>query len=262
MSIINSYNSWEFWLQLILVTCALVGLFLLIYFLFKKQILAWIANASISLALFLFMMFGLTTAFIFCACLYSVYLVILFIVYPESFKKIVSLPLANGKKRVKRVYDRQSLYETINTTVDYLCKHKIGALITFEGKVSLESVMKSGTLLDCAVSPELIETIFYPGSRLHDGALIIRDDRIVAASVYYQPTNKPLTGKYGSRHRAAIGISEITDSVTVIVSEETGRISIAVNGELESVALDNFLELFTGYIKPISKISEGDEEDV
>ena len=81
----------------------------------------------------------------------------------------------------------------------------------------------------------------------------------MAASVYFTPTTRPLTGKFGSRHRAAIGISEITDSVTVVVSEETGRISIAYDGELQAVAPDTFLKTFEGYMA-IAKTSE-DEED-
>ena len=91
-------------------------------------------------------------------------------------------------------------------------------------------------------------TIFYPGTRLHDGAVVIKRDFILAASVYYTPTTKPLTGKYGSRHRAAIGISEITDSVTVVVSEETGRISLAVAGELIPVNNETFLITFEEYM--------------
>ena len=91
-------------------------------------------------------------------------------------------------------------------------------------------------------------TIFYPGTRLHDGAVVLRKDHILAASVYYTPTTKPLTGKFGSRHRAAIGISEVSDSVTVVVSEETGRISLAVAGELIHVPADNFLRTLEDYI--------------
>jgi len=104
--------------------------------------------------------------------------------------------------------------------------------------------MKNGTILNAPVSSELIQTIFYPGTRLHDGAVVIRGDKIVAASVYFTPTNRPLTGKYGSRHRAAYGISESTDSVTIVVSEETGRISIAFQGELTPVAPDDLLRIF------------------
>ena len=78
--------------------------------------------------------------------------------------------------------------------------------------------------------------------------MVIRRDYILAASVYYTPTTKPLTGKFGSRHRAAIGISEVTDSVTIVVSEETGRISLAVGGELIHVSSDNFIRTFEDYM--------------
>lgn len=104
-------------------------------------------------------------------------------------------------------------------------------------------------MVNAPVSSELLVTIFYPGTRLHDGAVVIRDNVILAASVYYTATTKPLSGKFGSRHRAAIGISEITDSVTIVVSEETGRISIACAGELESVSLDNFPRIFREYME-------------
>jgi Uncharacterized conserved protein len=145
---------------------------------------------------------------------------------------------------VEKSYDKDSLYKTINEAVLYLSKHKIGAIITFERKDNLDNLLKNGSILNAPVTYELLITIFYPGTRLHDGAVVIRDDTVIAASVYYTPTTKPLIGKYGSRHRAAIGISEICDAVTVVVSEETGRISIAYNGELESYNPDNFYKAF------------------
>lgn len=145
---------------------------------------------------------------------------------------------------IEKTYDKEALYKTINESVLYLSKHKIGAIITFERKDNLDNLLKNGSILNAPVTYELLITIFYPGTRLHDGAVVIRDDNIIAASVYYTPTTKPLIGKYGSRHRAAIGISEICDAVTVVVSEETGRISIAYNGELESYNPDNFYKAF------------------
>lgn len=156
----------------------------------------------------------------------------------ETFQSIFS------KKRhnyAERVYDRHAICQKIAIAVDTLSKTKTGALITFEKDVMLNEVVKTGTILHAPITPELLVTIFYPGTRLHDGAVVIRRDEILAASVYYTPTTKPLTGKFGSRHRAAIGISELTDSVTVVVSEETGRISIAYGGELIAVAPDSFL---------------------
>ena len=145
---------------------------------------------------------------------------------------------------VEKLYDHDSLYSVIDETVAYLSKNKIGALMTFERKDRLKDSLKNGTYLNAPVTFELLITIFYPGTRLHDGAVVIKGDTIVSASVYYKPTTTPLTGKYGSRHRAALGISEISDSVTVVVSEETGRISIAYNGELTGYSIDNFPSAF------------------
>lgn len=140
-----------------------------------------------------------------------------------------------------KIIDREALYDEIAKAVFACSKQKIGALITFERHDNLKSVTKNGTVINAPVTSELLTTIFYPGTRLHDGAVIIKDNVIYAASVYYTPTTKALTGKYGSRHRAAIGISEISDSVTVVVSEETGRISIAQDGEIEPINPDNFV---------------------
>ena len=121
--------------------------------------------------------------------------------------------------------------------------------------MKLNEVVKTGTILHAPIIPELITTIFFTGTRLHDGAVVIRRDEILAASVYYTPTTRPLTGKFGSRHRAAIGISEVTDAVTVIVSEETGRISITYKGELIPVNPDSLLRTLEEYL-----INEPDAE--
>lgn len=142
------------------------------------------------------------------------------------------------------IFDREEMYKKVESAVLTLSRQKIGALITFQRHDDLHDVMRNGTVLNAPVTSELLQTIFYPGTRLHDGAVVIVDDKIAAASVYFTPTNRPLTGKFGSRHRAAYGISETTDSVTIVVSEETGRISIAFQGELTPVTPDNFLRIF------------------
>lgn len=158
--------------------------------------------------------------------------------------------LGNVKSRTstEKVFDRHALLVKVDSAVQNLSKNKIGAIITFEKDTKLDDFIKSGTVLNAPVTPELLMTIFYPGTRLHDGAVVIRRDLILAASVYYTPTTKPLTGKFGSRHRASIGISEVSDSVTVVVSEETGRISLAVAGELIHVPADRFLRTLEDYI--------------
>ena len=152
------------------------------------------------------------------------------------------------RARPESLFDREAMYHKVENAVITLSRKKTGALITFQKKDLLSSVMKTGTPINAPVSSELLQTIFYPGTRLHDGAVIIIEDQIAAASVYFTPTTRPLTGKYGSRHRAAIGISEVSDAVTVIVSEETGRISIAYEGELQTVGPDTFYDTLLSYM--------------
>ncbi|MEG0034615.1 MAG: DNA integrity scanning protein DisA nucleotide-binding domain protein [Bacilli bacterium] len=154
----------------------------------------------------------------------------------------------NKKSPVKsgaKIFDTKSMYKEISEAVNIMSQTKTGAIITFQRKDELKGYMKNGVTLNCSIKKELLLTIFYEGTRLHDGAVVIKDDRIIAASVYYSPTTRPLVGKFGSRHRAALGISETTDSITVVCSEETGRISIAQHGSLEPVSSENFLRVFT-----------------
>ena len=143
------------------------------------------------------------------------------------------------------VENKEDFVKKISTAVKWLSDTRTGALITFERSNKLDSFIKTGTVLNAPVTPELIETIFYEGTRLHDGAVVIRGNTIVAASVFYEATTRPLVGKYGARHRAALGIAEVTDSITIIVSEETGNISLAIKGRItrnyDSKKLKNIL---------------------
>ena len=113
-----------------------------------------------------------------------------------------------------------------------MSKSKTGALITIQRSQSLSDFIRTGIVMDSEVSTELLGTIFQYGTPMHDGAVIIQGNKIACAAAYFPPTTKDLPSKYGARHRAAVGISEITDSITIIVSEETGNISVAVNGQL------------------------------
>jgi diadenylate cyclase len=163
----------------------------------------------------------------------------------------VAKPLKAGKafkSNAQNTFDKEKLIENVCTAVNWLSANKVGALITFERSTPLNDFMKSGTIINCPFTPELVETIFYEGTRLHDGAIIVKNDTIVAAAVYYPPSTKAVVGKFGARHRAALGISEITDSITIIVSEETGRISIAHGGMLDNVKTDEFEKIFRNQI--------------
>ena len=117
---------------------------------------------------------------------------------------------------------------------EIMSREKVGALIVFARDSRLEEYFKTGTMIDGQVSEQLIRNVFFPKASLHDGAMIIRDGRIVVAGCVLplSETNR-LSADLGTRHRAAVGISEVTDAVTVVVSEETGAISVAVGGMLK-----------------------------
>lgn len=144
--------------------------------------------------------------------------------------------------------EEDELISNITKAVTILSSTQTGALITIERLDDLKELMeKSGTKINAPLTPELLCTIFYKGTPLHDGATIIKGNMIVSSAVFFQPTQRPLNGKYGSRHRAAIGISEVYDALTIVVSEETGTISLSYKGELISIPLANFKEKFTDY---------------
>ena len=140
----------------------------------------------------------------------------------------------NDKKEM-RDDDKERLMDELVNAITTIAKEQTGALITFERQQSLIDYINTGTKINADIKSELFLTIFWEGTPLHDGATIIQGDRVACAAAFYPPTNKELSPKYGARHRAAIGISEITDSLTVVVSEETGTISFAVDGELRKI---------------------------
>ena len=236
-------------------------------FWFVKRKLIRIIISLTSIAYIITSIFLLdSTSFILFGVITIVSLLALFVNMAETrylFANKMSIRKLNKKApEVEKIFDHESLYKTINETVLYLSKNKIGGLITFERKDKLKDIIKNGSYLDAPVTFELLITIFYPGTRLHDGAVVIKGDKIIAASVYYTPTTKPLTGKYGSRHRAAIGISEISDAVTVVVSEETGRISIAYNGNIENYSPDNFYKAFENIMNETDLVEEPNERQL
>ena len=141
----------------------------------------------------------------------------------------------------------------IVTAVSHMAEEKTGALLVFWQSGSLSDIMKTGTAVDAQVSSQLIENIFYKGSPLHDGALVIRGDRILSAACILPLTERiELPDGMGTRHRAALGMTEVSDAVVLVVSEETGIISMAENGaierELDEKALEQrLMRIFTGY---------------
>jgi diadenylate cyclase len=130
--------------------------------------------------------------------------------------------------------ERRELSQEVMLAVSRMSQNKIGALIVLERKIGLRTFVESGVNLDASVSRDLLCSIFHPGGTLHDGAVIIQGDRITAAACFLPLTTNPLlVTELGTRHRAAIGISEESDCIAIVVSEETGKVSVAAFGEIE-----------------------------
>lgn len=142
------------------------------------------------------------------------------------------------------LFDRVNLIEIENAkighAIDQVCRaitelslSKIGALIVFERKTKLGEIISTGTMVDSTVTVEMIGTIFFPKTPLHDGAMIIKKDRICAAGCFLPLSqNFEISRELGTRHRAALGLSEVSDAVVVVVSEETGKISMVEDGQM------------------------------
>lgn len=127
---------------------------------------------------------------------------------------------------------QERLVKELDKAIQYMSKRRIGALITLEQKTGLEEYVETGIKLDAEVTGELLINIFIPNTPLHDGAVIIKNNRIQVASAYLPLSDNAMIPKsLGTRHRAAVGISEVTDAITVVVSEETGGVTITRNGQ-------------------------------
>jgi diadenylate cyclase len=144
---------------------------------------------------------------------------------------------------------RESI-EVIIQTVERLADVKIGALIAIEQSIQLQEAVESSLPVDCDATPEMLETIFFPNNAIHDGGVIIKGDRIAyAACIFPLTQRKDLNKSLGTRHRAAIGLSEETDAAIVVVSEETGMISYAYKGQLvRGVTLEELRSFLTSVL--------------
>lgn len=144
--------------------------------------------------------------------------------------------------------ERREVAQEILLAVAQLSQKRIGALIVVERKIGLRTFTESGVRLDAAISRDLLCSIFQPKGALHDGAVIVQGDRIAAAACFLPLTTNPnLLNDLGTRHRAAIGVSEESDCVSVVVSEESGRVSLAAFGEIElDVSLYRLEQALTG----------------
>lgn len=130
-------------------------------------------------------------------------------------------------------HEQREAVEVIIQTAERLSDVRIGALIAIEQSIQLQEAVESGMRVDCEATPEMLETIFFPNNAIHDGGVIIRGDRIAYAACIFPLTQRQdLNPSLGTRHRAAIGLSEETDAIMVVISEETGGISYAYKGQL------------------------------
>ena len=168
---------------------------------------------------------------------FSVNLVLAFVIIfqPEIRKALAELgrPGVLGSGNGSRRAASKDVVDPLVLAVRELSRKKIGALMAIEREIGLRSVEETGVQLDSRVTPDLITSLFFPRSPLHDGGVVIRNDRIMAAGCVFPLSQKEeLHRSLGTRHRAAIGITEKTDAVVVVVSEETGNISLAFKGRL------------------------------
>ncbi len=155
--------------------------------------------------------------------------------YPELRRALEQL--GRGQLFIRSIFLDKAQTEDLIThlvrSVEYLVDHSWGGLIVIERQTGLQEFLNTGVTLDALAGMELITTIFQPNNLLHDGAVVIREGRIVSAGVVLPLSDNPnISKKLGTRHRAALGISEVSDCVVIVVSEQTGTVSVAVGGEM------------------------------
>ncbi|MFC4304050.1 diadenylate cyclase CdaA [Cohnella boryungensis] len=159
---------------------------------------------------------------------------VLIIFQPELRRALEQL--GRGKLFSRSTPEEQDVSHQINEvikSVNYLARRKIGALIVFERTTGLNDYIESGIKMESKLSSELLSNVFVPNTPLHDGAVILRGSVIMAAGCYLPLSENPFISKeLGTRHRAAIGVTEVCDAISVTVSEETGQVSLAINGQI------------------------------
>lgn len=163
------------------------------------------------------------------------FLAIIIIFQPELRRALEQLGRGRlfARTMMQEEEEHDRLMEALTKSVNYMAKRRIGALISIEQETGLSEYVETGTPLDSVITSELLINIFIPNAPLHDGAVIFQRNRIAAAGCYLPLSENPFISKeLGTRHRAALGLSEETDAIILIVSEETGAISIAIDGDL------------------------------
>lgn len=168
-----------------------------------------------------------------------------------------------GRHKVLSLDEREKMVYEICNALDYLKKNRIGALIVIERDHSLADYINSSTKLYADITSELLISIFFPNNPLHDGGTIIQGDKIsCAGAVFPTSMNPTISKRLGTRHRAALGVAEMSDAITLVVSEETGKLSIAANSELEyNVSLDDIRMRLIEELQPQKETFYDSEDD-
>lgn len=217
--------------------------------------------AVIGLIYFISWTVGLNTLNTLLSSLLQFGLIALVVVFQPELRRALEHLGQTGLERISLLSGRVSTEAetrwrdalvTIADSAENMSKTRTGALIVIERMSVLDEIIETGSLINSAVNSDMLETIFYEGTPLHDGAVIIRDGRIAAAGCLLPVSkNQDLSRDMGTRHRAAIGISEITDALVVVVSEETGLISVAQDGViLRHLDRTNLLRILQNEIIP------------
>ena len=192
-------------------------------------------------------------------------LAIIVIFQPEIRSVLESLGRTQllGRHKILTIDEREKVVYEIMKAVEYFKKNRIGALIVIEREISLQDYINNSTKIYADLSDELLETIFFPNSPMHDGGVIIQGDRITSAGSVFKTSMSPNVSKrLGTRHRAALGIAEESDAIALVVSEESGRISIACNNELKyNLTLDEFKMMLMDELSPKTEVFFEAEEN-
>lgn len=163
------------------------------------------------------------------------FLAVIIIFQPEVRRALEQLGRGRffSRNAIQEDEEQRKIIEALLKSVRYMSKRRIGALISIEKETGMNDYIETGIPMQSVITSELLINVFIPNTPLHDGAVIIQKDQIAAAACYLPLSENPFISKeLGTRHRAALGISEVTDSLTIIVSEETGAISVTRNGDL------------------------------
>ncbi|QNQ82531.1 TIGR00159 family protein [Lactobacillus sp. PV037] len=166
-------------------------------------------------------------------------------------------PIFGGANANKK-QSSEKMIEELDKAIQYMSKRRIGALITLQQHTGLEDYIETGIPLDADITGELLINIFIPNTPLHDGAVVIRDGKIAVAAAYLPLSDSTtIPKKLGTRHRAAVGISEVTDAITIVVSEETGGVTLTRNSQLMlDMSREEYLKYLRAQLVPAKKTEE------